>query len=143
MKRLRLILGDQLNADHTWFATVDPDVTYVMMEVRSETDYVVHHAQKVIAIFAAMRRFADLLRQRGHTVRYLRIGDADNTQNILKNLDYVTHEVGASHTAGTNRRYDGTLSYRSHRCRDDVHGKEAMVDGDVLSRHAPAIQRPP
>jgi deoxyribodipyrimidine photolyase-related protein len=93
---------------------VDPDVTYVMMEVRSETDYVVHHAQKVIAIFAAMRRFADLLRQRGHTVRYLRIGDADNTQDILKNLDYVTHEVGASHTTGTNRSYDGTLSYRSH-----------------------------
>lgn len=97
MKRLRLILGDQLNPEHLWFATVDPDVTYVMMEVRSETDYVVHHAQKVIAIFAAMRRFADLLRQRGHAVRYLRISDADNSHDILKNLDHIANEVGASH----------------------------------------------
>lgn len=98
MKRLRLILGDQLNADHSWFAAVDPDVTYVMMEVRSETDYVVHHAQKVISIFAAMRRFAEMLRQRGHAVRYVHIGDADNTHTFDGNLANIAREVGAQQT---------------------------------------------
>ena len=53
---VRLILGDQLNPEHSWFGKRDASVTYVLMEVRSETDYVVHHAQKVIAIFAGMRR---------------------------------------------------------------------------------------
>ena len=47
-KTLRLILGDQLNLSHSWFQKVDESVTYVLMEVRSETDYAVHHIQKVI-----------------------------------------------------------------------------------------------
>jgi len=43
---LRLILGDQLNSNHSWFQVVDDSVTYVMMEIRSETDYALHHIQK-------------------------------------------------------------------------------------------------
>lgn len=54
---IRLILGDQLNAQHSWFKEVDPQVTYVLMEMRQETDYVVHHIQKVVAFFSAMRQF--------------------------------------------------------------------------------------
>ena len=42
---LRLLLGDQLNPEHSWFATHDEGVVYVLMEVRQETDYVLHHAQ--------------------------------------------------------------------------------------------------
>ena len=41
---LRLILGDQLNAQHRWFTDVDAATIYVLMEVRQETDYVLHHA---------------------------------------------------------------------------------------------------
>ena len=55
---LRLILGDQLNPLHSWFGEVRADVVYVLIEVRSETDYVRHHAQKVLGIFAAMRALA-------------------------------------------------------------------------------------
>jgi deoxyribodipyrimidine photolyase-related protein len=54
-KILRLILGDQLNEKHSWFKTPDRQVTYVLMEIRQETDYVRHHIQKVAAFFAAMR----------------------------------------------------------------------------------------
>ena len=54
----------------------------VMMEIRSETDYVVHHAQKVLALFAAMRRFAKALQAAGHRVHYLTIGDPDNRQDF-------------------------------------------------------------
>jgi deoxyribodipyrimidine photolyase-related protein len=63
---LRLILGDQLNPEHSWFSHQHEDVLYVMMEVRQETDYVLHHAQKIIAIFAGMRDLAQQLRQAGH-----------------------------------------------------------------------------
>ncbi|WP_431642838.1 cryptochrome/photolyase family protein [Enterobacter mori] len=56
MTELRLILGDQLNPHHGWFYDCNPNVIYVMLELRAETAYVLHHAQKVIAIFAAMRR---------------------------------------------------------------------------------------
>ena len=92
---VRLILGDQLNPSHSWFATVDPSITYVMMEVRSETDYVLHHAQKVLAIFAAMRRFAERLRAQGHAVRYIRIGDADNKHTLRENIAMVMQECDA------------------------------------------------
>ena len=82
MTMLRLLLGDQLNPEHSWFAASDPDVLYVLMEVRQETDYVLHHAQKILAIFAAMRDFARGLEAAGHRVRYLAIDDAANRQSI-------------------------------------------------------------
>ncbi|BAO80155.1 uncharacterized protein related to deoxyribodipyrimidine photolyase [Serpentinimonas raichei] len=70
---LRLLLGDQLNPDHAWFGRVDAGVVYVLLELRQETDYVRHHAQKILAIFAAMRRLAQHLAAQGHRVRYVGI----------------------------------------------------------------------
>ncbi|GBL44186.1 cryptochrome/photolyase family protein [Verrucomicrobiota bacterium] len=96
MATVRLLLGDQLNPEHSWFGSVDPAVVYVLMEVRTETDYVVHHAQKVIAIFAGMRRLAANLRTAGHRMRYFRISDADNRQGFAENLRTVLAEVGAT-----------------------------------------------
>ncbi len=86
MTTLRLILGDQLNAQHSWFQEVRPDVTYVLMEVRQETDAVRHHLQKVVAFFAAMRSFAERLRQQGHRVVYLTLDDPQNQQTFPGNL---------------------------------------------------------
>lgn len=87
MKRLRLLLGDQLDPLHSWFRRTDPDTLYVLMEVRQETDYVLHHAQKILAIFAAMRAFARQLEQAGFRVRYLKIDDPDSTHSITDNLE--------------------------------------------------------
>ena len=83
---LRLVLGDQLSPLHSWFGEVRTDVVYVLMEVRSETDYVRHHAQKVLSIFAAMRDFAAQLKSAGHRVRYVDIDDASNRQSLTANL---------------------------------------------------------
>ncbi len=85
-KVLRLILGDQLNEAHSWFKTPDRQVTYVMMEVRQETDYVAHHIQKVAAFFAAMRAFADRLGELGHQVIYIKLDDPENHQAIEGNI---------------------------------------------------------
>jgi|GEM_PF-6179571 len=56
--KLRLILGDQLNVNHSWFETSDDTVLYVLMEIRPESEYVKHHIQKIAGIFQAMRIFA-------------------------------------------------------------------------------------
>ncbi|MDD2883018.1 MAG: cryptochrome/photolyase family protein [Rhodoferax sp.] len=92
---LRLILGDQLNSQHSWFATVQPEVVYVLMEMRQETDYVLHHAQKIIAVFAGMRALAQQLNEAGHRVHYLAIDDAANTQSLTGNLSALIHHYDA------------------------------------------------
>ena len=92
---LRLVLGDQLNPRHSWFEKCDEGVVYVLMEVRQETDYVLHHAQKILAIFAAMRDLARQLREAGHRVRYVAIDDASNRQSIPDNLDALMAHYGA------------------------------------------------
>ncbi|MBC8152518.1 MAG: cryptochrome/photolyase family protein [Bacteroidetes bacterium] len=86
MKTLRLVLGDQLNARHSWFQVISDDVVYVMMEMRQETDYAHHHVQKVIAFFLAMRHFANERRADGHQVIYLNLDDPANTQSLTQNL---------------------------------------------------------
>lgn len=94
-KTVRLVLGDQLNPQHSWFAKVDRDVVYVLTEVRQETDYVLHHAQKILAIFAAMRDFARHLQVQGHRVHYLPIDDASNTQSVTDNLAALAQQYEA------------------------------------------------
>jgi deoxyribodipyrimidine photolyase-related protein len=91
-KILRLILGDQLNLNHSWFKKADDNVLYVMMEVRQETDFVMHHIQKVLAFFAAMREFARQLREKGHQVHYIKLDDPGNTQSIPGNLIKLIQE---------------------------------------------------
>jgi deoxyribodipyrimidine photolyase-related protein len=88
-KKLRLILGDQLNPQHSWFGKVNNSVIYVLMELRQETDYVLHHAQKILAIFAGMREFAEQLKVAGHRVHYLEIDDALNLPLITDNLNWL------------------------------------------------------
>mgnify|MGYP006145689033 FL=1 len=82
MKTLRLLLGDQLNSQHSWFDEVNSDVMYVMAEMRQETDYVKHHIQKVVAFFLSMRNFSNELINKGHQVVYYKISDANNPHNL-------------------------------------------------------------
>jgi len=88
-KTLRLILGDQLNHSHSWYQSVDSDVLYVLMEIRSETDYVKHHIQKIVAFFQAMRLFSESLRSSGHEVVYITLDDSDNKHSFTENIKNV------------------------------------------------------
>jgi len=133
---LRLILGDQLDVQHRWFCETDATTIYVMMEVRQETDYVLHHAQKILAIFAAMRELARQLRAAGHRVHYIAIDDASNLHSLPDNIDALiaSYQAGAfEYQAPDEWRLDQQL-YR--------HGRRAaiawrMVDSDhfYTSRH--------
>ncbi|MBL7951748.1 MAG: cryptochrome/photolyase family protein [Flavobacteriales bacterium] len=92
---VRLVLGDQLNHAHGWWRQVRPDVLYVLMEVRQETDYAWHHIQKVLGFFGAMRRFAEHLRHQGHRVRYLTLDDPANQHDMPANLASILAATGA------------------------------------------------
>ena len=92
MKTLRLILGDQLNPNHSWFKNVDGEIIYVLMEVKQETNYVLHHAQKIIAIFAAMRDFQSSLIKNGHHVIYIKINDGANQHSFKANLNTMFNQ---------------------------------------------------
>ncbi len=91
---LRLILGDQLNEQHSWFAQPHPEVLYVLMEVRSETDYVRHHIQKVVGFFGAMRAFARRLEALGHRVHYIALDDLNNRQSLVENCLALVKQYG-------------------------------------------------
>lgn len=89
---LRLVLGDQLNSKHSWFAKPNDDVLCVLMEMRQETDYVAHHIQKVVGFFMAMRAFAQWLEDKGHKVLYLKLDDKRNQQTLPDNLEWIIKE---------------------------------------------------
>lgn len=92
-KTLRLILGDQLNTQHPWFADKQKDVTYVMMEIIPEQLYVKHHIQKIIGFFLNMRHFALSLKQQGHHVIYFYLDSAENQQDFKENLLWLKQKL--------------------------------------------------
>lgn len=74
-KTLRLILGDQLNVEHSWFKSKDQNVLNLVLELHQEQYYVKHHIQKICAFFKAMENFSNALKQSGHKVEYLTLDD--------------------------------------------------------------------
>ena len=89
MKKLRFILGDQLNYNHSWLKDSGEDTIYFMAETLEETGYVNHHIQKIIGFFMAMRSFAEHLKDQGLNVIYYNIDDAENQQHLEKNLKQI------------------------------------------------------
>ncbi len=86
MKKLRLILGDQLNSQHSWFREVDDNTIYFMAEMRQETNYVTHHIQKIVAFFLSMRSFATSLKEKGHNIIYYQLDTKENSGVLPFNL---------------------------------------------------------
>ncbi len=91
---LRLVLGDQLNAAHSWYADDDPGILYVIAELRQETDYVRHHVQKVCAFFAAMSAFAESLEASGKPVRHLTLDDTAEFGTLPDLLHHLLKDHG-------------------------------------------------
>jgi deoxyribodipyrimidine photolyase-related protein len=97
MPTLRLILGDQLNHAHAWYQKKDNDITYLLMEMRQETDYVAHHIQKVVAFFVAMRAFGESLREHGHRVIYYTLDDPQNQQSLPDTVSKLIQQEAFDH----------------------------------------------
>ncbi|PWR02279.1 cryptochrome/photolyase family protein [Meridianimarinicoccus roseus] len=87
VSRVVLVLGDQLSPDLSALAQADRDTDLVVMaEVRQEATYAPHHPKKIAFLFAAMRKFAAQLQERGWQVAYTRLDDPDNTHSIAGEL---------------------------------------------------------
>lgn len=124
-RKLRLILGDQLNIRHSWFEEQDDETLYVIMETLSETGYVRHHIQKVIGFFLAMRAFAVELQEKGRQVQYIRLDDEGNEQSISGNVKALIRKYGI-------RQFEYLLP---DEYRLDQELKALCRDLDIESRH--------
>ncbi|WP_333693464.1 cryptochrome/photolyase family protein, partial [Phaeobacter italicus] len=89
-----LILGDQLSPDLPSLKQGNPERDRVLMaEVADEACYVPHHKKKLAFVFAAMRHFADELRENGWSVTYVRLDDSDNSGSLPTELDRLLSET--------------------------------------------------
>ncbi len=90
---LRLILGDQLNASHSWYSEKDEGVVYLIAELHQETAYVKHHVQKLCAFFIAMEQFAEALSSAGHTVLHLRLEETTDFNDLDALIKHLCTEL--------------------------------------------------
>ncbi|SDT92867.1 cryptochrome/photolyase family protein [Halopseudomonas salegens] len=88
VRRLIMLLGDQLSPDMSSLQGADPRQDRVLMaEVMAEGTYVPHHPQKIVFILSAMRHFAAELREQGFTVDYIELDAAGNSGTLLGELE--------------------------------------------------------
>jgi deoxyribodipyrimidine photolyase-related protein len=86
--RLGLILGDQLHWPNPVLEALDPERDRVVMgEVVDETEYVWHHAKKIVLVFSAMRHFAERARSEGWQVDYHRFDPGSAIRSFTDLVD--------------------------------------------------------
>ncbi|WP_404296146.1 cryptochrome/photolyase family protein [Halomonas sp.] len=91
---LVLVLGDQLTLDLASLRDLPDDAVVALCEVASEGTYVPHHPQKIAMILAAMRHFAEDLRERGFRVHYSALDDTDNAQALIPEAERLAALYG-------------------------------------------------
>jgi deoxyribodipyrimidine photolyase-related protein len=96
------VLGDQLSRNLPSLAAADRSASIVLMaEVAEEASYVPHHKQKLVLVFAAMRHFAEALREDGWKVDYRRLDDPGNPGSLTAEIVAAARRHGASHIFAT------------------------------------------
>jgi deoxyribodipyrimidine photolyase-related protein len=102
VRRLVLVLGDQLSPDMAALRAADRATDVVVMaEVMGEAASVGHHPQKIALILAAMRKFAAGLRSGGWQVAYSRLDDPQTGPSIASELLRRAAEFGAGAVLAT------------------------------------------
>ncbi|PSU33897.1 cryptochrome/photolyase family protein [Photobacterium lutimaris] len=127
-RTLRLILGDQLNINHSWYTSVDDSTLYLIAELKQEADYVVHHIQKISAFFAAMEQFASQLQGAGHHVVHLNLDQSAKYENLPSLISALVKQYQCTHfefqRPDEYRLYEqlhslaGSLSQANIHCRE-------------------------
>ena len=131
--RLILILGDQLSEDIAALRTADKGADVIVMaEVAEEGSYVPHHPKKIALILAAMRKFAQRLRDEGWQVAYSELDDTDNTQSISTELIRRADQYATSSVVAT-RPGEFRLIDALEDCPLDV---EMLEDDRFIASHA-------
>lgn len=93
-KPLLLVLGDQLSLSLTTLRQAPPGAVVALCEVAEEARYVPHHIHKIGLFLAAMRHFAETLREEGFQVHYSALGDDDNTHSLVDEAERIAKQYG-------------------------------------------------
>lgn len=93
-KPLLLILGDQLSLSLVTLRQAPDNAVVALCEVADEARYVPHHSHKLGLFFAAMRHFAEQLREKGVEVHYSDLDDADNAHSLIEEAERLAALYG-------------------------------------------------
>ncbi|SDO13769.1 cryptochrome/photolyase family protein [Vreelandella arcis] len=93
-KPLLLILGDQLSLSLATLRDAPDNAVVALCEVTQEAHYVPHHIHKIGLFFAAMRHFAQQLRETGFQVHYSELDDTDNCQTLIEEAERLATLYG-------------------------------------------------
>jgi deoxyribodipyrimidine photolyase-related protein len=129
-KTLRLILGDQLNAQHSWYKEKDSSILYVIAELKQETTYVKHHIQKVCAFFSSMQQFSSALMKAGHHVLHLTLDETVKHKDLCHLIQHLT-----KHYQVNNFHYQRPDEYRLCQQLQTIKLKQAITINEVDTEH--------
>ncbi|QCB44632.1 cryptochrome/photolyase family protein [Hydrogenophaga sp. PAMC20947] len=94
VRNLVIVLGDQLDIDASAFDGFDPRQDAVWMaEVVQESTHIPSSKQRTALFLAAMRHFAEALRQRGCALHYRTLDDPDNRGSLADELAHALEHL--------------------------------------------------
>jgi len=94
VKRLIVVLGDQLNLDSVALRDVDREQDLVWMaEVHGESTRVWSNRVRTTLFLSAMRHFRDELRKKRFRVEYVQLNDQDNTGELLTEIERAVEKL--------------------------------------------------
>ncbi len=93
MKTLRLIFWDQLSLSISSLKDIGPHDTILMCELRDEVTRIKHHPKKIALWFAAMRHFAQELKNQDINVHYVEFTDSFNTHSLTQEVRRAVHSL--------------------------------------------------
>ncbi|OLP42443.1 cryptochrome/photolyase family protein [Rhizobium oryziradicis] len=101
-RTLHLVMPDQLSQSLSALRDYDPAEGVVLIcETMAEATNVPHHKKKLAFLFASMRHFAEELTSQGFHVRYVQLEDADNSGNVLGEIERAVRALGTSRLVAT------------------------------------------
>ncbi|MBK8001794.1 MAG: cryptochrome/photolyase family protein [Verrucomicrobia bacterium] len=93
LRRLVLVLGDQLDDQSSAFDDFNPETDAVWMaEVSGESTRVWSSKPRIAMFLAAMRHFREHLHRRGYTVHYRQLDDPANRGSLVAELQHAIVE---------------------------------------------------
>lgn len=129
LRRLVLVLGDQLDLDAAGFDDFDPAQDAVWMaEVAEESTHVWSTKPRIAMFLAAMRHFAEALAEAGRPLHYTRLDDRGNRGSLAKELGAALDRLRPQALVTTAPGDARVL--RELRAVAKAHGLELMVQED-------------
>ena len=137
MSALRLILTDQLSHSITSLEGIKPQEDVVMFcELMEEAQYVQHHKKKIAFLFSAMRHFAEELRLKGYTVRYIKLDDPLNTGSFEGEIERAIAQLKTTRIIVTEPGEYRILQKMKHWQKAFGIPVEILGDARFLATHA-------